>query len=553
MYEAINPRVLLVEDSPTQMAFFRSRLEEAGFLVRTARNGAEALVALGSETAQIVVSDCDMPLVDGFQLCRLLKDQPPTRHLPVILLTGRPHRLSRFWARTCGADLFLLKEGSPEELIAAAKGLVEAANALRVEDDSGIWMPGYTEQRQPKVEDITFHLSQALEHRLLEVTVRNAVASLHERFQDLDRVAWGFLELLQDLVTPGALYLLGPGEEGYTCHLLASSGLSEEALATFMGGLEAQPFLKGKGFELKRKPILWEPKKPFALIQKHFRVPCLSNGHRCQWGMFIERETYQNYRSLFREATMEFQKLYQVLTVLRLLETANRKLKRTDEAKTSFLLTLSHDMRSPLGALLSSLECMKFRGETLPTDIQKWVQVGLTSVERLIRMVNGALDLEKMDSGGFEFQPLRVDAAILSMESIRALESLGASRQIRLVPDIQGVGDHWILVDPDRFQQALINLISNAIKFNPSPGEVRISITTANEDVVVSVIDKGPGIPEDFKEKIFGKFQQAERKGSGSGLGLSIAKRMVEHMGGQIGFESQLGEGATFFMRFKKA
>src|SRR5690242_18612806 len=103
-------KALLVEDSATQLGLMRALFLKRGHEVIEARNGAEALIVLADEMPDVVVSDCYMPLIDGYQLCRLLKDDRATAHLPVLLLTAETRGLGHFWAKTCGADRFLVKE-----------------------------------------------------------------------------------------------------------------------------------------------------------------------------------------------------------------------------------------------------------------------------------------------------------------------------------------------------------------------------------------------------------------------------------------------------------
>jgi signal transduction histidine kinase/ActR/RegA family two-component response regulator len=542
--------VLLVEDSPTQRAVYKDCVQGAGFQVRLAKNGAEALLSLGEKIPDIVVSDCNMPLVDGFQLCRLLKDHPSTRRIPVLLLTGTVSRLSRFWARTCGADMFLLKEEGSEKFLATLDGLFHSLVSKETEEDSGIWQLGLSRKPNINVEDVSSQLALALEHRLLEITVRNAVASLQDRIQEPDQVAWGFLNLLQDLVAPGALYFLAPTPEGSTCYLLASPSVPEKSVQTLLEGIHHLSFLRGAQPKLLRENIDWELGAPRNLVTKHYRLQVPNSGITGQWGLLIEREAYQVHRLLFREASSEFQKLFQVMVVLQLLETSNQKLKQTDEIKTAFVRTLSHDMRSPLGGIRLALDSMKAREEDLPDGFKGSLDIGLRSVDRLIRMVNGVLDLEKMEAGCLEFKAQVVDAAEQAAEAVRAMELLASSGRIRIVQKPAAGGGFRINVDPDRFQQILVNLLSNAIKFSPSTSEIQVELRNDPGEIAVAVRDHGAGVPEHFKARIFGKFQQAERKDGGTGLGLAITKQLTERMGGAIGFESREGEGSTFEVRF---
>lgn len=160
-------KALLVEDSATQMALLRAVFRSRGHEVMEARNGAEALLVLAGEMPDLVVSDCYMPLIDGYQLCRLLKDDRATRHLPVLLLTAETRGLGHFWAKTCGADRFIVKEPEMDGVLEAAEDLIRTAPPK--DPAQG---PVFRNPEDLGVEAIQRRLARALEQRLLETTLR---------------------------------------------------------------------------------------------------------------------------------------------------------------------------------------------------------------------------------------------------------------------------------------------------------------------------------------------------------------------------------------------
>ncbi len=193
-------QVLLVDDNPIQLALLRYLFQHAGHEITEAKNGAEALILISSVMPDIVVSDCQMPMLDGYQLCRLLKDDRATRHLPVILLTAQGGCLSRFWARTCGADRFLVKGREMNSVVAAAEHLADTPRRPRAE---GL-VPKVAEDNF-SIESIQRHLGRALEQRLLESAMRNAVGTLYTAEHDSRGLAEGFLGIVQELILPGAV------------------------------------------------------------------------------------------------------------------------------------------------------------------------------------------------------------------------------------------------------------------------------------------------------------------------------------------------------------
>ena len=206
-------QILLVDDNPIQLSLLRHLFQRHGHSIIEARNGAEALLVLATKFPDVVVSDCVMPLVDGYQLCRLLKDDRATRHLPVLLLTAQGTGLARFWAKTCGADRFLVKGRDLDHVVEAAAAL--AAQSSRPRTASAV--PKLA-QENFGVDAIQRQLAQALEQRLIETALRDSIARLYTADHDTPRLIEGFIEILQELVIPGALLVAYLGEEGLWCH-----------------------------------------------------------------------------------------------------------------------------------------------------------------------------------------------------------------------------------------------------------------------------------------------------------------------------------------------
>jgi PAS domain S-box-containing protein len=228
--------------------------------------------------------------------------------------------------------------------------------------------------------------------------------------------------------------------------------------------------------------------------------------------------------------------------------------KKIDRIKNEFVSTVSHELRTPLTSIRGSLGLIVggAAGE-LTEQAANLVRIAYNNSERLVRLINDILDIEKIESGKmrFELQPHRIGPLLaLALEANRHYgEQLGVRFEV-----LGEIPDCVVSADSDRFMQVMSNLLSNAAKFSPSPGTVQIRTTRQEGALRIDVIDHGPGIPEDFRDKIFGKFCQADssdtRQKGGTGLGLSIAKAIVEKHGGQIGFHTQIGIGTTFHVTF---
>ncbi len=216
-------QVLLVDDNPIQLSLLRHLFQRHGHMTIEARNGAEALIVLATDYPDVVVSDCVMPLLDGYQFCRLLKDDRATRHLPVLLLTAQGTGLARFWAKTCGADRFLVKGRDLDHVVEVATALAEQSSKPRTAHA----VPRLA-QENFGVDAIQRRLAQALEQRLVETALRDSIARLYTADHDTARLIRGFIEILQELVLPGALLVAYMGEDGVWCHGVHGASASED-------------------------------------------------------------------------------------------------------------------------------------------------------------------------------------------------------------------------------------------------------------------------------------------------------------------------------------
>ena len=225
--------------------------------------------------------------------------------------------------------------------------------------------------------------------------------------------------------------------------------------------------------------------------------------------------------------------------------------KRIDRMKSEFVSTVSHELRTPLTSIRGSLGLIVGGvAGPLPHAAQSLVEIATNNCERLIRLINDILDSEKIESGKMTFDMKVVDLRALVEQSIAANEGFAGQHQVKLRferPD----DAVCVNADADRLNQVVTNLISNAVKFSPAGGTVEVDLSRVAGRARVEVRDRGPGIPEEFRGRIFQKFSQADssdtRQKGGTGLGLNISKAIVEHLGGTIGFTTETGKGSTFF------
>jgi len=224
--------------------------------------------------------------------------------------------------------------------------------------------------------------------------------------------------------------------------------------------------------------------------------------------------------------------------------------RQVEEMKNEFIATVSHELRTPMTSIRASLSMLVDGGAgELPPDVQHLVNIAYQSSERLVRLVNDILDIEKIEAGKMEFRTDELEIAPLLDEAIDAVRGSAAQRPVGLERTGSGRvlrvrGDH------DRLVQLLVNLLSNAIKYSPQYNSVTLDCSAVPAGIRLSVSDNGPGIPESFQARVFAKFAQADssdtRLKGGTGLGLAICRAIAEQHGGIIGFDTEEGRGTTF-------
>jgi len=228
--------------------------------------------------------------------------------------------------------------------------------------------------------------------------------------------------------------------------------------------------------------------------------------------------------------------------------------KALEKAKEEFISSVSHELRTPLTSIQAVLGLIE--GEQVgevSEQMQPLIDIASRNSNRLASLINDILDLGKMNSGDIQVKRANVQVMPLIEDAMAVMQPYAEQCQVRLRLS-SAVAETCINVDEKRFSQVLSNLISNASKFSPEKSEVVIQVQADDNKVRIEVIDSGPGIPDEFQVKIFDKFTQYDssdtRTVNGSGLGLNISQMLVQRMDGEIGFETVLNKGTTFYIDF---
>jgi PAS domain S-box-containing protein len=222
-----------------------------------------------------------------------------------------------------------------------------------------------------------------------------------------------------------------------------------------------------------------------------------------------------------------------------------------DRMKKEFTSTLSHELRTPLTSIIGSLQLVNsgVLGE-LDKDVADLTQVAERNGQRLLDLINDILDIEKIESGKLTLDLEQIRIEELMREAMALNKGFGDRFKVRFEL-AGGASDREVRGDRKRLLQVMTNLLSNSAKFSPEGGAVEVTVAENGANLRIGVHDRGSGIPENFRSRIFGRFTQANsattRQKGGTGLGLAICKRLIELMQGRIGFEDRAGGGTTFW------
>lgn len=526
--EGTRSRLLVVDDDQLTLRMLGRALEQAGFQVESALDGAEALSKLAESPYDGVVADGVMPLVDGYELCRLIKEDSATQDLPVIIYTGDPNPVNRLWARICGADLFLTKQPDLGPLLTAVKALPRRPEA---QPQAGGFTLGNTHHIQSR-------LAQQLQRRLLENALRTAVGNLYEHVREPEAAAWALGSVLSELALEGALFVILPLAAGRRGFLMSEQHVPQALLEAELGALG----LQADDLTWSRREGRAESLSAQDLDHHAFLLSDPGSAAFGWWGVMAPRTILSCYLPLFNAADEEFQRVYRTMMLLDQLQAAN-------EARTQFVRTVSHEIRNPLTAAQAALELIdEGLCDAASPKGQKLIATARRSIRRLLSLATGVLDLEKIEAGEFVGERQPVNLVDLCRNLQEEFAPLAQDRGLTLNLDLRGT-DHQVEADPERLAQCVINLLSNALAHGPRDSEILLRLEGSAEQCCLSVIDQGPGVPLLFQPRLFQKFQQSEpgRK-QGTGLGLAITRALAEQMGAELGYRDNPEGGAVFFL-----
>ena len=275
----------------------------------------------------------------------------------------------------------------------------------------------------------------------------------------------------------------------------------------------------------------------------------------------IEKKKVEQVNVAFRKETAERERAEKALRHANAqAEAATREIeasKLNEKMKDEFISTVNHELRTPLTSIAGSLGLLAAgTAGALPDNAKRLLKIAHTNCERLVRLTNDILNLQRMNEGTMEAHSEPVEVGSLVEEAIEA--SQGFIEEFGVSVRLEKGGEQGIVrADPEQLIQVVTNLLSNAVKFSPRGDEVIVAVEADETEVRISIRDHGPEIPESSRGRIFERFFQVDasdsRQKGGTGLGLAIVKQIVDRLGGRVDFESAPGGGTIFKVTLPQA
>ncbi len=566
-------RILAVEDSATQAAAIGVLLEREGYVVLVAGSGEEALEVLRLQPAvHLVLSDVVMPGMDGYELCRRIKTD--NRAMPVILLTSLSDPLAIVRGLESGADNYVTKPYDPEQLLARVRHVLQRTVAEKpiVSRPISIDLLGEKFTISATKEQILELLVSSYGDLVRTSEAVNEAAQRARFLADAGVLLSTSLDAEQILVDLARLctpYLadvclvdiLGNGGE-VTRVEVAVADLVSPSLATAIR--ETRPrdsvgrFVERRG--KSRAPVLASgtlgeimdtgapesaTESPDLPVLSAIIAPLVGHGGLFGALTFIVVASSRTYSrddlvlatdvALRASIALDNAKLY-------------REAQQATRARDDVLAVVSHDLRNPLNTIQMSasflLELLETPDSKPPFEQQ--LKAVNRAAARANRLIGDLLDVSRIEAGTLAVEKPPIDAAQVLMDAVEDQRALAAEKDIGLTQSWTGEALK-IGGDKERLGQVFSNLIGNAVKFTPHGGSIQVSGLCIGSVAKFVVADTGPGITPEHLPHLFDRFWQANRATrDGAGLGLSIAKGIIEAHGGTLRAESELGQGTRF-------
>ena len=501
-----SPTVLNVDDNEPALYAKTRILRRAGFTVFEASDGTTALELVASKAPELVLLDVQLPDISGLDVCRRIKSDPITRRIPVLHISATHiTEADQQVGMESGAEIYLVEPLAPEELITVVRTLLRLRRS-----EAGL---------------------AASEERLRLATESAGLATW-----DVD---------------------LRTGSAVFSSHLFRMLGLAGDhgpaSLASWTDRIHPDDVTETlQSFEAAQRNNL-----PFRHECRIIRANDGAERWLAATGQFHVDESRERTRfiGIMLDITERRRADVERNELLQRESNARRAAEDAARLKDQFLATLSHELRTPMSAVLGWLHLLRSGKLKAEQEAQ-----ALETIERNARLqnqlINDLLDVSRIITGQLRIERHKASPAAILESAIDTVRPQASARRVAINVALPAESP-VVWGDSSRLQQVFINLLVNAIKFSPGDGAIDVAMDCAGNDVEIRFIDHGDGIAPDMMPVIFERFRQADgsitRKHGGMGLGLAIARHIMDLHGGSVTAESAgLGQGATFTVRLPR-
>jgi PAS domain S-box-containing protein len=537
------PKILIVDDQPRNLDALEAMLDDLDCELIRATSADEALLALVRNEFAALVLDIRMPGMSGIELATLIKQRKRSQHVPILFLTA--HSVNEadvlrgygvgavdYLSKPVNAEILRSKIGVFIELFRKTEALARLNETLQCEI-----------AEREKAQDALQLANADLERRVQERT--SALNRAHQGVRENEERLRMALEVAQIAAwewhlasgqmrwstDPEVLFGFPKGSFGQELRILRTIHPDdrmrmEEATATA---------LETGSYELQYRAV--RPDGGVVWITERGRLFFDADGDRIV--------------GISRDVTAEHDAAQERERLLKSERDARDEAERQSRLKDEFLATLSHELRTPMNAILGWLSILE-SGKPI-RDVHAALAVIGKNARIQAKLIEDLLDMNRLLSGNVRLEVAAVDVGTLLQTTMQSLQPAADARGVQLIAAVESnVGE--IVADSRRLQQVMWNLVHNAIKFSMHQGRVEIHVERTPEGLQIAVKDNGQGISPSFLPHVFERFRQQDasstRAAFGLGLGLSIAKHLVELHGGHIVAHSAGdGQGATFMVQ----
>jgi len=540
-------RVLIVDDQPRNLDALEAMLEPIDCVVVRADSADDALLKLLKTDFAAIILDIRMPGMSGIELAMLIKQRRRTRHVPILFLTAhfvtdeevlRGYRVGGvdYLSKPVNADVLRSKVGAFVDMFRKTLALADLNETLERE-------VAERQKAQAELESANRELERRVDERTAALLrahrgVRENEERLRMAMEVAQVAAWEWNLRTGDMAwstDPEALFGLAPGSMGPDMRLMHVIHENDrERVARLVADA-----LEAGNYEAEYRVL--RPDGSIRWITDRGRIVTEGDTDRM---VGIARDV-----SADRHAAQERERL------LKMEAEARAEAERQSRLKDEFLATLSHELRTPMNAVLGWLSILE-SGKPI-REVHGALTVIRRNAQLQARLIDDLLDMNRLMSGNVTVERTAVDVGALVQATMQTLQPVAQEKGVQLIAVVDS-NSGQLQADARRLQQVLWNVVHNSVKFTNRGGRVELRVKLDADAVQILVQDDGKGISPQFLPHVFERFRQEDasptREFFGLGLGLSIAKQLIELHGGTIEASSEgEGRGASFVIRIPVA